>query len=104
MHWQAAGLGKWLETCVQIRSRAITYQVFKPVDLSIVLSRYNVADAEKILSRRISVVSNGIPDPCPDFAETILTRQQARFAARTKLFAGKTLNPHETADAGGDRI
>ncbi len=102
LHWQAAGLAKWLETSVQIRSRAITYRVFKPVDLSIVLSRYNVADAEKLLSRHISVVSNGISDPCPDFAETILPRQRARFAARAKLSAGEALNPREMADSGGD--
>jgi glycosyltransferase involved in cell wall biosynthesis len=102
LHWEAAGLGKWLETSVQIRSRAITYRVFKPVDLSIVLSHYNVADAEKFLSRRISVVNNGIPDPCPDFASTILPRQRARFVARTKLAGGENLSPREMADAGGD--
>ena len=102
LHWHAAGLAKWLETCVQIRARAITYRVFKPVDLSIVLSRYNIADAEKLLSHRICVVSNGIPDPCPDFAQTILPRRRARFAARTKLFAGDPLAPGEKEFAGGD--
>jgi len=71
LHWHAAGLAKWLETSVQIRTRALTYRLFKPVDLSIVLSRYNVADAEKLLSRRVRVVNNGIPDPCPDFAGKI---------------------------------
>jgi glycosyltransferase involved in cell wall biosynthesis len=82
LHWHAAGLAKWLETSVQIRTRALTYRLFKPVDLSIVLSNYNVADAEKLLSRHIRVVHNGIPDPCPDFAETMLPRRRARFAAR----------------------
>jgi glycosyltransferase involved in cell wall biosynthesis len=84
LHWHAAGLAKWLETSVQIRSRAITYRLFKPVDLSIVLSKYNVADAEKLLSRRICVVPNGIANPCPDFEESILPRRRARFAARLK--------------------
>jgi glycosyltransferase involved in cell wall biosynthesis len=102
LHWEAAGLAKWLETSTQIRSRAITYRLFKPVDLSIVLSRYNFADAEKLLSRHIAVVNNGIPDPCPDFAATILPRRRARFAARAKLSAGKTLNPREMAEAGED--
>ena len=58
------------------RSRAITYRLFRPVDLSIVLSRYNFADAEKLLSRQIRVVNNGIPDPCPDFDATILPRRR----------------------------
>src|SRR5438477_862989 len=56
LHWHAAGLGKWLETVVGMRSRSPTYQAMKKVDLSIVLSRYNRADAEKIYSRQIKIV------------------------------------------------
>ena len=89
LHWHAAGLAKWLETSAQIRSRAITYRVFKPVDLSIVLSRYNFADAEKFLSRRITIVSVGVPDPCPQFTETLLPRRQARAAALKQILAGE---------------
>ena len=98
LHWHAAGLAKWLETSVQIRSRALTYRLFKPVDLSIVLSRYNVADAEKLLSRHISIVSNGIPDPCPDFAMSVLPRRHARLAARKKFLA------EEKSEMGGLKI
>ncbi len=89
LHWHAAGLAKWLETATTIGSRAATYRLFRPVDLSIVLSRYNVADAEKLLSRHIRVVSNGIPDPCPDFLNTILPRRRECFAARQRIFAGE---------------
>jgi glycosyltransferase involved in cell wall biosynthesis len=89
LHWHAAGLAKWLETSVQIRTRVLTYRLFKPVDLSIVLSRYNLADAEKLLSRRICIVSGGISDPCPQFAEKILPLRRERIAAREKILAGK---------------
>jgi glycosyltransferase involved in cell wall biosynthesis len=102
LHWHAAGLAKWLETSVQIRTRAVTYHAFKQAGLSIVISNYNVADAEKLLPRRICVVSNGIPDPCPDFKQSILPRRQARFAARAKLFANEPLGPGELEKAGGD--
>jgi len=95
LHWHAAGLGKWLETSVQIRTRAITYHLFKPVDLSIVLSKYNFADAEKLLSRHICVVNNGVPDPCPDFEQSILPLRHTRFAARARLFAGEKPLPRE---------
>src|SRR6266478_1297408 len=96
LHWHAAGLAKWLETVVQIRSRSLTYHFMKQVDLSIVLSRYNRADAEKLVSRQIRVVSNGIPDPCPDFARQVLPLRQARFAARKKLLAGEALTEDES--------
>lgn len=89
LHWHAAGLAKWLETCTTITSRTLTYRLFRPVDLSIVLSRYNFADAEKLLSHQIRVVNNGIPDPCPDFDDSLMLRRQEAFAAREKIFSGK---------------
>jgi glycosyltransferase involved in cell wall biosynthesis len=101
LHWHAAGLAKWLETAVQIRSRAWTYYFMKRVDLSIVLSKYNRADAEKLYSRQIKVVSNGIPDPCPAYAEDVLPRRHARAAARQKLLSGQPITPAEAAACGG---
>ena len=95
LHWHAAGLAKWLETTLQIRSRAITYRTAGQADLSIVLSRYNLADAEKLLPRRVRVVSNGIPDPCPDFESSVLPRRWARFAARAQLLAARPPGPED---------
>jgi glycosyltransferase involved in cell wall biosynthesis len=100
LHWHAAGMGKWLETHVQIRAREFTYERLKNVDLSIVLSEYNRADAEKLLPQNIRVVSNGIPDPCPDFQKEIIPLRRARFAARKKLAAGQPLLPDELKSAG----
>ncbi|NOS70792.1 MAG: glycosyltransferase [Verrucomicrobia bacterium] len=102
LHWHAAGLGKWLETSVQSRTRALTYRFARQVDMSIVLSRYNIADAEKLLPQRVRVVSNGIPDPCPDFRQTILPRRRARQDARVQLMSGHTLTPADLQDTGGD--
>ena len=89
LHWHAAGMSKWLETETNIAARTATYRLFRPVDLSIVLSRYNVADAEKLLSRDIRIVNNGIPDPCPDYETTVLPRRAQRFAVRQQVFAGE---------------
>ncbi len=88
LHWHAAGMAKWLETSTPITARALTYRLFRPVDLSIVLSRYNFADAEKLLSHEIRVVNNGIPDPCPDFETSLRPRRLEAFAARERIFAG----------------
>jgi len=102
LHWHAAGLAKWLERVAQIRSRSITYRLLKQVDLSVVLSNYNRGDAEKLFARRIAVVGNGIPDPCPTFDVTLLPRRKARVAARVKLLAGQPLTASELGAAGGD--
>ena len=89
LHWHAAGLGKWLESETTITTRATTWRCFRPVNLSLVLSRYNFADAQKFLSHQITVVNNGIPDPCADFASTVQPSRLERFAARQKIFAGE---------------
>jgi glycosyltransferase involved in cell wall biosynthesis len=98
LHWHAAGMAKWLETATAIGARAATYRLFRPVDLSIVLSRYNVADAEKLLSRRVCVVNNGIPDPCPDFETCILPHRREHLAQRQKIFAGEKPTAPVTVD------
>ncbi len=88
LHWHAAGLAKWLETENPITARAATYRLFSPVTLSIVLSRYNVADAQKLLSEKIRVVHNGIPDPCADFEKSVAPQRRERFTARQKILGG----------------
>lgn len=102
LHWHAAGLAKWLETRVQIRKRTFTYHRLKEVALSIVLSDYNRADAEKLLPRQIRVVNNGIPDPCPDFEKVVVPRRTARRAARLKLAADRALSPADLEHTGND--
>ncbi len=102
LHWHAAGLAKWLETAVQMRFRTMTYKAMKEPDLSIVLSQYNRADAEKIFSKQIRVVGNGIADPCPEFARLIRPAREARLEARRALRAGREPKPDETALVGHD--
>ena len=102
LHWHAAGLARWLETSVQIHTRALTYHAFKRPALSVVISKYNVADAEKLFSRSIRRVNYGIPDPCRDFDKTVLPRRKARFAARAKLLRNEPLGPTDLEVTGGD--
>lgn len=88
LHWHAAGLGKWLETEVQRRVRAVTYRTMGHASVSIVLSDYNRADALKLLPRKVRVVHNGIADPCPEFEQSILPQRRARLAARLGALQG----------------
>ena len=41
----------------------------KNADASVVLSDFSRSDAEKFLPHRVIVVSSGISDPCPQFAD-----------------------------------
>lgn len=66
-HWHSVGLGAWLGSTSHFWERWIARWLLGGVDLSIVLAESNRLDAAKLAPRRIAVVSNGIPDPCPDY-------------------------------------
>jgi len=91
-NWRAAGLAKWLETAVSIRTRSFTYERMKNADVSIVLSDFSRNDAEKLMARRIVTVAGGIPDPCPQFEKEILPQRRARIVMRKKILSGELQN------------
>jgi glycosyltransferase involved in cell wall biosynthesis len=101
-HWHATSLAKWLETRTSRAARGLTYRLMGEADLSIVLSKFNRFSAEKIWPRRIAVVANGIPDPCPQFETAVLPRRLARLGARKKITSGAALTQTESEQAGAD--
>ena len=82
LHWHAAGIANWLEQTATPWERKITERLLGDVDLSIVLSNFGRGDAMRFSPRKIVVVGNGIPDPCPDFEESILPDRQKRLGER----------------------
>jgi glycosyltransferase involved in cell wall biosynthesis len=102
LHWHAAGLARWLENSSNSVYRDLTYRAIGSADMCVVLSRYNYQDAEKLWPGQIRVVGNGLPDPCPDFDQSVLPRRLARFEARKKLLAGGPVTSANAA-AAGDR-
>ena len=82
LHWHGVGLGEWLETQATRFERAVTRALLGRAALSIVLSEFARADAEKLSPHQVAVIPNGIPDPCPDYNEVVLPARRARLAER----------------------
>lgn len=82
LHWHAYGLGEWAESMTNWEKK-LTHQLLAHADLSIVLAEFNRADAAVFAPKKIVVVPNGIPDPCPDFEQIALPQRQRRLAARS---------------------
>jgi len=83
-HWHATGLGEWLETLPKWM-RAMTHLALDHPELSISLSKFNEHDAARFKPKQTELVRNGIPDPCPNFAEMAHARKerlQARINSR----------------------
>lgn len=101
-HWHAAGMAEWLAAEGKPWQRWISGIIYGRADLSIVLRPFNRQDGDAFRSKRVEVVPNGVPDPCPKFEQELLPRRFARVAARKELLAGGTLDAAERAAAGTD--
>jgi glycosyltransferase involved in cell wall biosynthesis len=85
LHWHAIGLGEWTRAAGSSQrawEQRLTRRLLRGADLSIVATEFNAADAAVFEPKQIEVVPNGVPDPCPDFGETILPRRRERLQAR----------------------
>jgi len=83
-HWHAIGLGQWVgegttQGAIRRWESGITRRLFSGNDLSLVLNEQGRRDVEIFSPRRIAVVPNGIPDPCPDFDSVLLPERLRRW-------------------------
>ncbi len=85
-HWQAMGLGDWIESTARPWERWISRRLLARPELSIVLGEINRRDAQQLESKQVAVIANAIADPCPRFESEMLAtrieRAQARASAR----------------------
>lgn len=95
LHWEASGLGEWLQQSARTWERTIGRRLLGFADLSITLAEALSSDALYFRSKQLCVVPNGIPDPCPDFNESIQPRREARLARRREVAQG---DRNETAN------
>lgn len=87
LHWHASGLGEWLEQHGNKAERAITQALLGRPALSMALAKASSKDAAWVHSRKVAIVPNGIPDPCPDFAAEILPVRISRCEERRRRIA-----------------
>jgi glycosyltransferase involved in cell wall biosynthesis len=81
-HWHAVGLGDWLEREGHWWERRLTHWLLGRPELGIALAIPSMRDALWFRSRDVEIIGNGIPDPCPDFDDTVLPQRQQRLRAR----------------------
>jgi glycosyltransferase involved in cell wall biosynthesis len=85
-HWHGAGLGQWIAARLKSREmflRAwLTQRLFHGHELSIVMNEYCRREVEVFSPRRVEIVANGISDPCPDFAASVLPDRIRRWKER----------------------
>ncbi len=87
-HYQASGVGSWLETEARAWERWVSRRLLSRPVLSIVLGDYYHEDAAKLSPRNIVTVPNCAPDPCPNYATALQPAQQARAKALDQALSG----------------
>lgn len=81
-HWHAVGLGDWLQNEATPWERWITRFLLGRPELGIALAPLSMRDALWFRSKRVELVPNGIPDPCPDFDANVLPQRLSRTRTR----------------------
>lgn len=81
-HWHAVGLGNWLRDHGTPWERTISQWLLGRAEVGIALAVSGMSDALWFRSKQVALVPNGIPDPCPDFEETLLPVRLARLSKR----------------------
>lgn len=84
LHWHAGGLADWLQSRATALERGLTRRLLGRHELSLVLRPFHRRDAEYLGARRVEVIPNGLPDPCPDFETTVLPARRAATVARLR--------------------
>lgn len=87
-HWHAVGLGEWLETKVPPWQRWLSHRLIDRASVSIALSKFSQPDSQLFRPVRSVVVTNGIPDPCPDYTARVEPVRKGRLDERRRLLAG----------------
>lgn len=78
-HFQAVGLGDWLEKEAKGWERKLSRFLFRRVDLCLGLSDDYASDISKLNPKTIRTLPNGVVDPCPDFESTLLPGRISRW-------------------------
>lgn len=78
-HFQAVGLGGWLETEAKGWERKLSHFLFRRVDLCMGLSDDYASDISKLNPKTIRTLPNGVVDPCPDFESSMLPARISRW-------------------------
>ena len=91
LHWHASGMTEWLEQEGTRTEQWITRALLGRPSLSIPLAQASSRDAQWLHSRKVAIVPNGIPDPCPEFTREVLPGRKARTRERQQRLDGPAL-------------
>ena len=90
LHWHAAGLGAWARNNRSF-GKLLSF-LLREADPAIIIATGNAEDAAFFRPKRLLIVPNGIPDPCPHFDAT-LEPKRARVEKIREWVAGKQSMP-----------
>lgn len=79
-HWHAVGVGQWSQHRAKQGvggrlDQLLCNACYGRAEMSIVLSELTRPDAEVFRPKKMAVIHNGIPDPCPHFDKSLLPQR-----------------------------
>jgi glycosyltransferase involved in cell wall biosynthesis len=103
-HWHGVGLGDWLQHSRTAPERWVAHWLLGKPSLGITLAAANLRDPLWFRSREVAIVPNGIPDPFPDFDESLRTTRMSRLQIRRRLIGAEPLEARHADDEVDARV
>ncbi len=92
LHWHSVGLGDYLKRHPDDWWSQRLFRLLHGHSLSLCLSEGAAKDVLSLSPGRVSIIPNGIPDPCPDFP-VVLAARMGRLTARQQALASSAALP-----------
>ena len=92
LHWHSVGLGGYLQRHPEDRWGQLLLKLLQGHALSLCLSESAAEDVRVFHPGKISIVPNGIPDPCPDFPSVLAARKE-RLECRQRALTDPSAPP-----------
>jgi glycosyltransferase involved in cell wall biosynthesis len=93
LHWHCIGQPEFIEEELSGVERFLMRRAYGRADLSICVTNFSREEAAYFRPRRIAVVANGLPDPCPGFDEEVWPEREVRAARFQRVVAGEIDEP-----------
>jgi len=92
-HWHCIGQPAFIENKLTAPERWIARLLYGKATLSICMTQYSREEASYFGSKKIAVVPNGIPDPCPRFDTEVWPERQRRAEELAAVWSGPAASP-----------
>lgn len=91
LHWHAVGLGAWSKS--HLLPGRLLQHLLQGAELAILPLEANATDARVFQPKKVVVIPNGIPDPCPELSDLLAIKETRQKLVHSWIQGSHSLPP-----------